>query len=128
MNFWGGALESFLKTKLKGPSKRINRHAHRVRHVILIRSQETRQFSLARRVIAPTEYALSLLTSPTEQDLLSQSVDVAENVTACLPTESSPDVSRVHSKTGRTKYKLPSKPAFIARIDSEGIWKIEGTT
>jgi hypothetical protein len=51
-----------------------------------------------------------------------------ENVNAQLPTESTPDVSCVHSKTGPTKFKLPSKPAFIARIDREGIWKIEGTT
>ena len=113
---------------MKGPSKRINRHAHRVRHDILIRSQETRQFSLARRVIAPMDYTLSLLVVPNNEELLSQSMDGGENVTSPThtPTESTPDVSYDHSKTGTTKFKLPSKPAFIARIDSEGIWKIEG--
>ena len=41
-------LESFLKDKLKKPSKRINGHLHRVQHdiLILIFSQESQQFSL----------------------------------------------------------------------------------
>ena len=50
-------LESFLKDKLKKPSKRINGHLHRVQHDILICSQETRQFGLARQVLFPIEYA-----------------------------------------------------------------------
>jgi hypothetical protein len=126
LNFWGGALESFLKTKLKGPSKRINRHAHRVRHDILIRSQETRQFSLARRVIAPTEFAISLLVGPTDKELISRSVHSGDNVNLSNPTELTPDVSCVNYNTRKTMFKLPRKPAFIARLNPEGIWKIEG--
>ena len=37
--YFGGFLESFLKDKLKKPSKRINGHLHRVQHDILICSQ-----------------------------------------------------------------------------------------
>ena len=40
LNYFGGFLESFLKDKLKKPSKRINGHLHRVQHDILICSQE----------------------------------------------------------------------------------------
>ena len=50
---WGtilvsGFLESFLKDKLKKPSKRINGHLHRVHHdiLILMNSQESQQFGL----------------------------------------------------------------------------------
>ena len=52
-------LESFLKDKLKKPSKRINGHLHKVQHdiLILICSQESRQFSLARQVLFSMEYA-----------------------------------------------------------------------
>ena len=50
-------LESFLKDKLKKPSKRIKCYLHRVQHDILIRSQESRQFGLARQVLFPMEYA-----------------------------------------------------------------------
>ena len=50
-------MESFLKDKLKRPSKRINGHLHRVQHDILIRSQESRQFGLARQVLFSMEYA-----------------------------------------------------------------------
>jgi hypothetical protein len=52
-------LESFLKDKLKKPSKRINGHLHRVQHdiLILICSQESRQFGLARQVWFSMEYA-----------------------------------------------------------------------
>ena len=50
-------LESFLKDKLKKPSKRINGHLHRVQHDILICSQESRQFGLARQILFPMEYA-----------------------------------------------------------------------
>ena len=43
-----GFLESFLKDKLKKPSKRINGHLHRVQHdiLILIHSHESWQFGL----------------------------------------------------------------------------------
>ena len=50
-------MELFLKYKLKKPSKRINDHLHRVQHDILICSQESRQFGLARQVLFPMEYA-----------------------------------------------------------------------
>ena len=50
-------LESFLKDKLKKPSKIINGHLHRVQHDILICLQESRQFGLARHVLFPIEYA-----------------------------------------------------------------------
>ena len=48
LNFFGGFLESFLKDKLKKPSKRINGHLHRVQHdiLILICSQEFWQIGL----------------------------------------------------------------------------------
>ena len=52
-------LESFLKDKLKKPSKRINGQLHRVQVDILILrcSQESWQFGLARQVLFPMEYA-----------------------------------------------------------------------
>ena len=52
-------LESFLKDKLKKPSKRINGHLHRVQHdiLVLICSQESQQFGLARQVLFTMEYA-----------------------------------------------------------------------
>ena len=50
-------LESFLKDKLKKASKRVNGHLHKVQHDILIRSQESWQFGLARQVLFPMEYA-----------------------------------------------------------------------
>ena len=50
-------MESFLKDKLKKPSKRINGHLHRVQHEILIWSQESQQFGLARQILFPMEYA-----------------------------------------------------------------------
>jgi hypothetical protein len=48
LNYFGGFLESFLKDKLKKPSKRINAHLHRVHLdiLILICSQESQQFGL----------------------------------------------------------------------------------
>ena len=52
-----GFLESFLKDKLKKPSKRINSHLHRVQHDILICSQESQQFGLARQILFLMEYA-----------------------------------------------------------------------
>ena len=57
--YFGGFLESFLKDKLKKPSKRINGHLHRVQHdiLILICSQKSWQFGLARQVLFPMEYA-----------------------------------------------------------------------
>ena len=55
--YFGGFLESFLKDKLKKPSKRINGHLHRIQHDILICSQESRQFGLARQVLFSMEYA-----------------------------------------------------------------------
>ena len=52
-------MESFLKDKLKKPSKNINGHLHRVQHdiLILICSQESQQFGLVRQVLFPMEYA-----------------------------------------------------------------------
>jgi hypothetical protein len=54
-------LESFLKDKLKKPSKRINGHLHRVQHdsLILICSQDTKQFGL----VLPDRYC-SLWSMP----------------------------------------------------------------
>ena len=53
-------MESFLRDKLKKPSKRINGQLHRVQHdnFILMSSQESQQFGLARQVLFPMEYAL----------------------------------------------------------------------
>ena len=52
-------LESFLKDKLKKPSKRINGHLHRVQHgiLILICSKLSWYFGLARQILFPMEYA-----------------------------------------------------------------------
>jgi len=38
INFFGGFLESFLKEKLKRPSKRVNGHTHSLQHDILLKS------------------------------------------------------------------------------------------
>ena len=59
LSYLGGFLESFLKDKLKKPSKRINGHLHRVQHDILILTctQESWQFGLARQILFPMEYA-----------------------------------------------------------------------
>ena len=46
LNLFGGYyLEPLLKDKLKRPSKRVNGQLHRLKHDILTRSYETRQFS-----------------------------------------------------------------------------------
>ena len=57
LNYDSGFLESFLKDKLKKPSKRVNGHLHRVQHDILICSQDSLQFGLARQILFPMEYA-----------------------------------------------------------------------
>ena len=44
-------MESFLRDKLNRSSKRVYGQLHRVKHDILIRSYETRQFSLARKIV-----------------------------------------------------------------------------
>ena len=63
LNYFGGFLESFLKYKLKKPSKRINGHLHRVQHdifiFILMCSQESWQFGL----VLPDRYC-SLWSMP----------------------------------------------------------------
>ena len=51
LNFFGRYLESSLKDKLKRPSKRVNGQLHRLKHDILVRSYETRQFALARKIV-----------------------------------------------------------------------------
>ena len=59
LNFFGGFLESFLKDFLKRPSKRVNGHTHRLQYNILVRSQESWQFDIARRIIFPSAYECS---------------------------------------------------------------------
>ena len=59
LNFFGGFLESFLKDFLKRPSKRVNGHTHCLQHDILVQSQESRQFDIARRIIFPSAYVCS---------------------------------------------------------------------
>ena len=56
---FGEFLESFLKDFLKRPSKRVNGHTHRLQHDILVQSQESRQFDIARQIIFPSAYACS---------------------------------------------------------------------
>ncbi len=55
LNFFGGYLESFSKDKLKRPSKCINGKLHRLKHDILTRSYQTRQFSLARKIVLASD-------------------------------------------------------------------------
>jgi hypothetical protein len=62
LSYFGGWLFGIIlegQAQETKPSKRINGHLHRVQHdiLILICSQESRQFSLARQVLFPMEYA-----------------------------------------------------------------------
>ena len=59
--------ESFLKDKLKRPSKRVNGQLHRLKHDILIRSYETKQFFLAREIV---------FDNYSEQDLLNDGLEI----------------------------------------------------
>ena len=68
INFFGDFLESFLKEKLKRPSKRVNGHTHCLQHIISLRSSEGRQYSLARKVLFPSDYVMSLLVKDESTD------------------------------------------------------------
>jgi hypothetical protein len=104
LNFYGGFLESFLKDKLKRPSKRVNGHSHRLQYDILTRSQDARQFVLARQVLFTPKYVTTLL-----DPVLTLSEDNIE----------SPPKSTV---------RLPRHIHFSSILNAEGEWIIVGHT
>jgi hypothetical protein len=62
LQYFGGRLFGIIlegQAQESKPSKRINGHLHRVQHdiLILICSQESKQFGLARQILFPMEYA-----------------------------------------------------------------------
>jgi hypothetical protein len=81
LNFFGEYLESFLKDRLKRPSKRVNGQLHRLKHDILTRSYETRQFALKRKLV----FANDTLHTENKQKKLSKVVHI--NVTKGISTE-----------------------------------------
>lgn len=96
--FVGGYLESFLKYKLKRPSKRVNGKLHHLKHYILIQSYETRQFSLASKFV---------YDNYSEQDVLNDGLEII-SLDAKMKVLSSPS-----NKEGRCTKNLPSLPARV---------------
>jgi len=91
INFFGGFLESFLKEKLKRPSKQVNSHTHRLQHDILLRSYEGRQYySLARKILFPSVYTMSLLVS--DVTIISKD-DYTKTILSCNPKWNKQDKS-----------------------------------
>ena len=135
LNYFGaGFLESFLKDKLKKPSKRINVMLHRVQHDILICSQKSRQFGLARQVLFPMKYApvfcgTNLLSldelqvngegvGNTEMLLFSDKcsdIDDSEVVIEDNSDHSLGDIQQGAQKVGKATvfFRFPSKANFI---------------
>ena len=61
LNYFGGLLFGIIlegQAQETKQDKGINGHLHRVQHDILICSQESWQFGLARQILFPMEYAL----------------------------------------------------------------------
>ena len=108
-------MESFLKNKLKRFSKRVNGQLHRLKHDILIRSYETRQFSLARKIV---------FDNYSEKDLLNDGLEII-SLDAKVKILSSPS-----NKEARTTKNLPSLPARIqfSALAINGQWTISGVS
>ena len=144
-----GFLESFLKDKLKKPSKRINGHLHRVQHdiLIMIHSQESRQFGLARQILFPMEYApvfcatnLLLLDElqvngegdgNTEMSRISDICsdnDDSEVVREANSDHSVGKYSARCSKSGKSNhiFQVPKKSKFSAGLNQDQQWVILG--
>ena len=103
MNFFGEFLESFLRDKLKRPSKRVNGgHSHRLQHDILVRSQEKRLLDLARAIVFPTKYVASLWTPDSENEIGEE--------------------QHTKSDTLSTRHTLPKQKRFSVSLSSEGQW------
>ena len=140
-------MESFLKDKLKKPSKRINGHLHRVQHDILICSQESWQFCLARQVLFPMEYApvfcgtnlLSLdeLQANGEGDINTEMIgfpdmcsdsDDSEVVIEDNSDHSVGGYSARCSKSGKSDriFQVPKQIRFSAGLNQDQQWVILG--
>ena len=74
-------MESFLKNKLKRFSKRVNGQVHRLKHDLLIQYYETRQFSLACKIV---------FDNYSEQDVLNDGLEITISLDAKMKVFSSP--------------------------------------
>ena len=133
-------MESFLNDKLKKPSKRINGHLQRVQHdiLILIHSQESWQFGLARQILFPMEYAPVFCgTNLLSLDELQVNVEGVGNTEMMLPShnicsdnDDSEDVreensdhslggySAMHSKSGKSDriFQVPKQSKLYSLL------------
>ena len=142
-------MESFLKDKLKKPSKRINGHLHRVQHdiLILICSQEFWQFGLARQVLFSMEYApvfcgTNLLSLDEPQvngegvgntEMLGYSDICSDDDDSEVVWEASSDhslgkYSGRYSKSGKSDhiFQVPKQSKFSAGLNQDQHWVILG--
>jgi len=120
LNFFGGYLESFLKDKLKRPSKSANGQLHRLKPDILTRSNETRQFSFARKIVFASD---SLHTENHKQTKMSKvHINVTEGISTEIDVEGMipdtrmlPSTSTSPDNLGKspTKIHLPSLPVKV---------------
>ena len=110
-------MESFLKDKLKRPSKRVNGKLHRLKHDILIRSYETRQFALARKIVFASD---SLHTENKQKKMSKVHINVNEGISTEIDVEGMiPDTmmlpSRSHENLGISPTKIHS-PALSVQV------------
>ena len=111
----------FLKEKLKRPNKRVNGHTHSLLQNILFRSYEGRQYSLARKVLFPSDYVMSLLVKD-------ENTETSKKTYASISDKSDLDViESTDIPTHKTSILMkPQKIQFSAEKDDCGIWYISG--
>ena len=124
LNFFGGYLEYFLKEKLNRPSKHVNWQLHRLKYDILTRSFETRQFSLARKIVFASN---SLPTENKQKKMSKLHINVTEDIsteidfegmipdTRMLPSRTSPDNLGI-SPTKNYSTSLPVRNSILCFI------------
>ena len=131
LNFFCGYLESFLKEKLKRPSKRVNGQFHRLKHDILTRTYETMQFSLARKIVFASD---TLHTENKQKKMSKVHINVTEGISTEIDFEGMiPDTRMLPSTSPdnlgispATKIHLPSLPVKVqfSASSSNGLWTI----
>ena len=113
-------------------TKRVNGQLHRLKHDILIRSYETRQFSLARKIVFASD---SLHTENKQKRMNTVNINVIEDISTEIDFERMIPDTRIlpttsPSKMGisPTKNHLPSLPIKVQFYVSfsNGQWSIAG--
>jgi hypothetical protein len=86
-----------------------------------LRSYEGRQYSLARKVLFPSDYVMSLLVKD-------ENTDISSNTDASKSDESDlDDIDSTDIPTHMTSILMkPQKIQFTAEKDDCGIWSISG--